>query len=232
MKHPNNTALLFSSFCLLSGSLAGCNVDVYRSVEDARLTGSLRVEAEGGGSVQILDGELSNGAMEQNQVMCATPSLLREGLPLVVMVAGPNLDLELSVEMVGDQIDADEVQEGTPRLIGAISYQGRNLAGFEEQPCSFTLGSYDEGGASNIRMNCSFRDTDTEERFTLIGDVSMHDCFRDRELIFEAESPIEGLFNAATGPDNELLRGLTTVGIIVPVVVGAVFFVGGHGARL
>lgn len=227
MKHMNNALRLTLCLCLLGG----CNVDLYRTVEDARLTGSLQVEAESGDVVQILDGELANGALDQNQLMCATPSLLREGVPLLVLLAGPDLDLELSVHLAsGSSVDADEADDGrSRRLFGAISYQGRNLEGFREQPCSFRLTSYDEGGAGAIRMDCSFRDADTGERFTLNGDVEMQGCFRDRELIFESEDPIDGIFNAASGPDNELLRALTSVGILAPVLVGAVFFVGGHG---
>ena len=73
------------------------------------------------------------------------------------------------------------------------------------------------------------RDIDTDERFTLAGDITTRDCFRDRELTFQSGNVIEGLFNAAQGPDNESLRELTTVAVVVPVVAGALFFAGGHG---
>lgn len=225
----------FLRFSLCVCFLGGCSVDLYRSVDDAYVTGALQVEADGGDAVQIVDLELANGALEQNQIMCATPSLLREDLPLLVLLAGPNLDLELSVQMIGDSVDADDIVENTPRLIGAISYQGRRLEGFQDRPCSFDLISYDEGGAGTIRMDCAFRDIDTDERFTLNGDITMEGCFRDRELVFSSDNPIDGLVNAAAGPDNALLRDLSTIGIYVPaaaVLVGAVFFVGGHGARI
>ena len=78
-------------------------------------------------------------------------------------------------------------------------------------------------------MSCMFRDIDTDERFTLAGDITTRDCFRDRELTFQSGNVIEGLFNAAQGPDNESLRELTTVAVVVPVVAGALFFAGGHG---
>lgn len=215
--------------CIVAMFVVGGCGDIYRSVDDARVTGSLTVTDAMGTALTIVDEELTNGAEDYNQVMCATPSLLRNEVPILTLTGGPRRDLELVLRSVGDPIDASDVASNPPRIVGAISYQARNLEAVGDEPCRFELTSYREGGSGAASMHCAFRDTDTDERFVLSGEVGFHDCFRDRELVFSAGSFAEGLSNLMSGPENEGLRELTTVGVAVPVLVGAVFFSGGHG---
>lgn len=214
---------------LLLGTF-GCS-DAFRSVDEAYATGSLTVTDGDGVQVAIVSEELTNGAEDYNQVMCATPSLLRSDIPLLTLTGGPRRDLELSVRMVGASIDASDIASTPPALIGAISYQGRELEASEDNPCSFELASYREEGSLSLRMHCPFRDVDSGETFVLAGDVGLHDCFRDRELIVNAGSVIEGFENLIAGPENQTLRELTALGAAPTgwAVLGVMFFAGGHG---